>query len=53
MVRHREAFLHALVARRDVMQERFDAIERLPNPQVVVPGYDECVERARKFLMAI
>jgi predicted nucleotidyltransferase component of viral defense system len=53
MVRHREAFLHALEVRRDVMQERFDAIERLPNPRVVVPGYDECVERARAFLLSI
>jgi predicted nucleotidyltransferase component of viral defense system len=53
MVRHREAFLQTLEVRRVVMQERFDGIERLPNPRVLVPGYDECVVMAREFLLSI
>jgi hypothetical protein len=53
MVRHREAFLQTLDVRRDVMRERFDAIERLPNAKVLVPGYDESVHMAREFLLSI
>ncbi len=53
MVRHREAFLEQIVERRAALQKTFNAISRLPNPRVVVPGYDECVERARAFLLSI
>jgi Nucleotidyl transferase AbiEii toxin, Type IV TA system len=50
MVRHRDAFLHQIVGRRSALQKTFNAISWLPNPRVVVPDYDECVERARAFL---
>jgi hypothetical protein len=53
MVRHRDAFLQQIDKRRDVLQTTFNAITRLPHAKVVVPSYDECVERAREFLLSI
>lgn len=53
MVRHRQAFLQTLEVRRSVMQDRFDAIERLPNAKVLVPMYDDCVQMAKEFLQSI
>jgi hypothetical protein len=53
MVRHRDDFLQQIVGRRSALQKTFNAISRLPSPSVVVPDYDECVERARAFLQSI
>jgi predicted nucleotidyltransferase component of viral defense system len=53
MVRHRQAFLQTLEVRRSVMQDRFDAIERLPNAKVLVPRYNDCVQMAKEFLQSI
>jgi hypothetical protein len=53
MVRHREAFLQQLDGRRLAVKATFDAIERLPNAKVLVPGYDESVHMAREFLLSI
>jgi hypothetical protein len=53
MVRHRDAFLEQIVGRRAALQTTFNAISRLPNPRFLVPGYDECAERARAFLLSI
>jgi hypothetical protein len=53
MVRHREAFLQQLDGRRFAVKATFDAIERLPNAKVLVPGYDDCAAMAKEFLLLI
>jgi Nucleotidyl transferase AbiEii toxin, Type IV TA system len=53
MVRHREAFLQQLDGRRLAVKATFDAIERLPNATVLVPGYDDCAAMAKEFLLSI
>ncbi len=53
MVRHREAFLQQLDKRRVAVKATFDAIERLPNAKVLVPGYDDCAAADKEFLQSI
>ena len=53
MVRHKGAFLQQLDKRRVAVKATFDAIERLPNAKVLVPGYDDCAAAAKEFLQSI
>ena len=50
LVRHREAFLSQIARRRQTVKITFDAINRLPNPRVVIPNYDDCTDMATEFL---
>jgi Nucleotidyl transferase AbiEii toxin, Type IV TA system len=53
LIRHREAFLKQISSRRLALQTTFNAINRTESPSVLVPNYDDCVERANKFLFSI
>jgi hypothetical protein len=53
LVRHREAFLKQLSTRRIALQTTFNAINRTEAPIILVPNFDECVERASEFLLSI
>ncbi len=49
MVRHREIFLQQLLARREILETQFNAIDVIGYHR----RYDECVELASHFLMAL